>query len=393
MKLFEWDTRMEANASSPSGASTDAFVYQERGSEGGERALVPGFFHVLTAAWIAALLLFAYSSPGRYSALLQEDRIVEWGTVWLFLVAGLAGVRQSFHDRRIFDGLVALFCLFIAGEEFSWGQRLLGFGSPEYFLANNYQQEVNLHNLPGSVLKPKWILIASLAGYGVLLPLLARFNWSHRLLKLVGATPPPIPLVPWFIAAIALLLWYPVTLTGEWVEFLAGSLFLASTRIAPTILLILLSCAFIFGITLTKATDAIESDRDAARTPCATIEAQRLLDDMISGEAATEKMRRKRFIHKRIWTAAHDGYLNPAGLRQFSDTRCSDLREPKVTERRSYGVDPWGMSYWLYLKKIDKDQQRVIVYSFGPNRRRDGEAGEPAGDDIAAGGVLYRQNE
>jgi len=96
------------------------------------------------------MLLLGRFAPDRYYMLMQEDRLVEWGTVWLFLAAGLIGLRHSIRNRRIFDGLVALFCLFIAGEEFSWGQRLFGFYSPEYFLANNFQQEVNVHNLPGS---------------------------------------------------------------------------------------------------------------------------------------------------------------------------------------------------------------------------------------------------
>jgi hypothetical protein len=35
----------------------------------------------------------------------------------------------------------------------------------------------------------------------------------------------------------------------------------------------------------------------------------------------------------------------------------------------------------------ESDEQRVVVYSFGPNRRRDGEPGEASGDDIPAVGV------
>ena len=36
----------------------------------------------------------------------------------------------------------------------------------------------------------------------------------------------------------------------------------------------------------------------------------------------------------------------------------------------------------------DRDQQRVIVYSFGPNRRRDGTAEATDGADVGATGVL-----
>lgn len=87
-------------------------------------SIVPAAFHVLAGAWILSMLLLGRFAPDRYYMLMQEDRLVEWGTVWLFLAAGLIGLRNSIRNRHIFDGLVALFCLFIAGEEFSWGQRL-----------------------------------------------------------------------------------------------------------------------------------------------------------------------------------------------------------------------------------------------------------------------------
>ncbi len=72
------------------------------------------------------MLVMGSVAPDRYRALLQEDRIVEWTTVWLFLAAAFVGLRGALTHRRVFDGLVALFCLFVAGEEISWGQRLPG---------------------------------------------------------------------------------------------------------------------------------------------------------------------------------------------------------------------------------------------------------------------------
>ncbi len=111
--------RVDARASSTpqiiAGAATDQ-----------ECDRVATLFHLLAAAWIAAMLLVGHFAPDRYHMLMQEDRLVEWGTVWLFLAAGLINLRHAIRSRRIFDGLVALFCLFIAGEEFSWGQASAG---------------------------------------------------------------------------------------------------------------------------------------------------------------------------------------------------------------------------------------------------------------------------
>ena len=303
---------------------------------------VPLLLHVLAALWVVAMLVYASGWPGHYSALLQEDQPVEWGTVWLFAAAGVVHLRQAVRHRRIFDGMVAIFCLFVAGEEFSWGQRLLGYGSPEYFLANNYQQEMNLHNLPGAVVKPKWVFIIALAGFGVLLPVVARFAKSRRLLERIGATAPPMQLVPWFTAAVVLLVWYPITLTGEWVEFLAGGLFIASRKTNAGTLLILLSLALLFGISMTKITGAVEQSRDSTRAACARVEAQSLLNDLTRTDAATEKLKQRRGIHKRVWTAIGGRYIKrgkPQRIRRGAVRRFGNRRrpEPPPVHGRSVG--------------------------------------------------------
>jgi hypothetical protein len=358
---------------------------------------VPAAFHVLAGAWILSMLLLGRFAPDRYYMLMQEDRIVEWGTVWLFLAAGVIGIRNSIRQRRIFDGLVALFCFFIAGEEFSWGQRLLGFYSPEYFLANNFQQEVNIHNLPGTFLKPKWIFIIALAGYGVLLPLLSRVRSSHRLIASVGASAPPIQITPWFMAAILLMLWYPLTFTGEWVELLAGSLFMVATRLQPKMLWINLLLAVVFGFTMIGIGGAIERSRDFARLPCARAETESLLNDVISGEAAGNKLWRRSSIHVRIWTAMEEGYLRREFIREFDGTHCEGAAAQNVGVRKQYGIDPWGTAYWISVEKLSDEERKVVVYSFGPNRGRDGQRDTlgqaEAGDDIAATGVLRKQTE
>ncbi len=74
-----------------------------------------------------------------------EDSLLEWGTFAtalaasvLFLGIGLAGNRLGY--------LLALGFFWFAGEEISWASRYLGLAMPEFFAANNYQQELNLHN-------------------------------------------------------------------------------------------------------------------------------------------------------------------------------------------------------------------------------------------------------
>ena len=64
----------------------------------------------------------------------------------LLLQASLRRRKRSPVDVTLLAGL-GLFCWFVAGEEISWGQRLLAFQPPEFFLRENFQQELNLHNL------------------------------------------------------------------------------------------------------------------------------------------------------------------------------------------------------------------------------------------------------
>jgi hypothetical protein len=68
--------------------------------------------------------------------------------------------------------------LFVAaGEEISWGQRLLGIETPSVLVDGNRQDELNLHNVEG--LQEKAILAQlAIAGAGVLLPRFVRRSWA-----------------------------------------------------------------------------------------------------------------------------------------------------------------------------------------------------------------------
>ena len=43
--------------------------------------------------------------------------------------------------------LAGIGLVFVAGEEISWGQRIIGFATPDYLLDINIQEELNLHNI------------------------------------------------------------------------------------------------------------------------------------------------------------------------------------------------------------------------------------------------------
>ena len=57
-----------------------------------------------------------------------------------------------------------------------------------------------------------------------------------------------------------------------------------------------------------------------------------------------------------------------------------------LRDRRGYFLDPWNNPYWLLY---ERSRDRIVVYSFGANRRRDtnvrqpGDTFQPGGDDLA----------
>lgn len=352
------------------------------------------FVHAGAAAWLIGVSAYALLFPDSYEASMQEDRPVEWATVWLFLVAGGIGLHRAVARRHVFDGLVGLFCLFVAGEEFSWGQRLIGYHPPEFFLEHNFQQEANLHNLPQSFLQPKWILMMALAGYGILLPVLSLHARSRRFLDGVGATPPRIEWLPWFGAAVGLLLWYPLRFTGEWIEAFAGGLFALSASMPMTRLAVAVVASIPLALVMTSVSGQIQQGRDAQRSACARQEIDAIVRDIVSGSAGTEDLWRMRRVHKRLWSSVSEEYVHADHLQTFTAVSCTGNTSDDVKLRRKYGIDPWGSPYWLEVTRGDSDQRQVTVYSFGPNRRRDSPeaVGRFGSDDIRSAGLRAASN-
>ena len=360
-----------ATRSSPSGSAPP-----QRADASSAAAPVPRAFHVAAALWVAAALAYAWLTTWRLPLLTEEDGLIEWWTVALFITAALVGLQRAWRDRRWFDLLVALFCLFVAGEEISWGQRLIGYTPPEMFLEHNRQQEFNLHNM----VPPRVYFSGALLGFGVLMPLAWRGASLRRLMRVVGATPPPVTLMPWAIAAVMLTQWDPHKVTSEWAEGLAAAVFLTAlwpdgARRARVPLAAVAAAALLTAFSTLRG-------GDADQVACAAAETQALLRDVTTGTAAAERLRTLTVADKSIWQAATSGELRPDGATTFRGLApCRGERDS--AERRRYAVDPWGVSYRIAIQTGARGR-RVAVYSYGPNRRADGRFGSVAGDDVVA---------
>ena len=112
---------------------------------------------------LAVYIALAYSSlamgNGLLAVVIPEDHYFELIGAFAFLVTSLLffyGFRVarktldkswvSIMKQLVYLGLALLF-FFGAGEEISWGQRILGFQTPETLSQVNRQEEFNLHNL------------------------------------------------------------------------------------------------------------------------------------------------------------------------------------------------------------------------------------------------------
>jgi hypothetical protein len=81
--------------------------------------------------------------------LTREDGLYEYLGASFFLIASIVFLITFIktQDRNIIFMLFALAFFFAAGEEISWGQRILNFDTPEVIETINAQKEFTFHNL------------------------------------------------------------------------------------------------------------------------------------------------------------------------------------------------------------------------------------------------------
>jgi len=193
-------------------------------SDGSQPATLP--YVALPSLWI----LLSYSivfvlDIDDVRNLTREDQFVEYVGAALFLMASVAFFLLYKRSRQIsmftkisFRGnifylLLGLAFLFVCLEEISWGQRLIGFQTPEGIRDINAQSEFNLHNLnifhgatESGERKGFWGLLLNMdrlfaifwLSYCCLIPVLCRISPPTRaLLDRIR-----LPIVPIFVGAL-----------------------------------------------------------------------------------------------------------------------------------------------------------------------------------------------
>jgi hypothetical protein len=147
----------------------------------------------------------------------QESGILETAQ-FILMVMGLALAVQLLFDPFVrkrplvlaVTALAALSCLFIGGEEVSWGQHIFYWQDPELVTAVNNEGELSLHNInKGFERGPRTVLELGVLGGGLLLPLLCayapRLRQSRLALFLPSAVLVPTALLALFFKLFATL--------------------------------------------------------------------------------------------------------------------------------------------------------------------------------------------
>ncbi len=343
-----------------------------------------------------AALLFGYDSDLYYLSV-QEDEYLEWATFWAFLAAAGINVVAAVRHRRSSGMLpwflpgVALFCFFVAMEEISWGQRILGYRPPVYFLDQNYQQELNIHNVVDTQYR-KLALTAVILGYGVILPALQQVPALDRLFARLGIVAPPLGLLPTFMTAYILYIWYPWRHSGEWVEMLLGLGFLFTALVSarqfrkgfdgdhdasfPLRLPLLAGLVVVVMGIATALAVRYQRQAHPGNLTAARSELSALKKDFESGRVG-----HRCSLHKRLYTFVQQYDQIYLDRGEFSRLRLQGLPE----ERAAFFLDPWNSPYWVRDRCASGERPRTkFVYSLGPNRRRDSTQWELLDDDIGA---------
>jgi hypothetical protein len=155
--------------------------------------------------------------PSVLAGLTVEDGVVEYLTAALFLVSAVAFAAASVvrAARKLWVLPLAAACFLVAGEEVSWGQRLLGIGTPGGLAEVNVQGETNLHNIEGVHGIVRAVAVVVLVTVFALLPLAVRHSRALRALavRLRFPVPPLIAVLP-VLVGIAFMA-APRLLAGE----------------------------------------------------------------------------------------------------------------------------------------------------------------------------------
>jgi len=170
-------------------------------------------YAALLAVFLFPSLFWIVTSPRTLSHMFDEDTFGENLSVLIPAFASFLFFRLFFsrkiegEKRNYFYLFFGSFLFFIAAEEFTWGQRVLGLKTPEAWQDINVQGELNLHNLKW--FDPNSLVTLILFVFGIAIPAVNRISKSFKtfLKKISFPVFPPAACVAVVIGLTFDLIW------------------------------------------------------------------------------------------------------------------------------------------------------------------------------------------
>jgi len=191
-----------------------------------------------SASVVTGFVVSLVSPEYFHDVFAAEDHYIENMTVVSLLGAFLICADRIYRIGRsrgaifLAVGLLsALLFAFGAGEELSWGQRLLHIPTPDFFIHHNAQKELNLHNLVFGGTKVNKVVFSDLLGVFVVLYLVVfpyaypRVGGLKRIADEWGVPVPRLYQVILYAVSTVLVLLIPDSRRWEVLEFAGASTF------------------------------------------------------------------------------------------------------------------------------------------------------------------------
>jgi hypothetical protein len=183
-----------------------------------KKEIINNKFNIILISIVIALSYSVYLlSEKTVIYLTSEENLYEGGTALFLLLSSILFIISS--KRNLFMLLLALVFFFGAGEEISWGQRIIGFEPPDKIKKENIQSEFNIHNLPyfnGTKYKGKHISKSGwerltemnflfrvfILSFGIALPLIAyHILFIKKIVQRLKIPVPPVSMGLFFIVS------------------------------------------------------------------------------------------------------------------------------------------------------------------------------------------------
>jgi len=140
-----------------------------RGAESRTRRWMMWSIAMLPPAFLVGSLWLSQTHRDGFIMLFDDDGLVESTQALLFAAGAWLSAalsrrlwRSGSRPWAVVYGVLGVALFWVAGEEISWGQRMLGVATPAWMLEHNVQREMTLHNLPGVTETIKDVLYAGL---------------------------------------------------------------------------------------------------------------------------------------------------------------------------------------------------------------------------------------